>query len=104
MLDPNFKVKVDEQTDNFGRLIIEPLDPGYSHTLGNALRRVLLSSLEGTAVTQVTIDGVKHQFQTLDGLKEDIVEFILNLKKLRVNLNDTNKAVLKLSKTGRPLS
>lgn len=100
MLDPNFKVKVDEQTDTFGRLIIEPLDPGYAHTLGNALRRVLLSSLEGAAVTSVTIDGVKHQFQTLDGLKEDIVEFILNLKKLRVNLVDGNKAVLKLSKTG----
>lgn len=100
MLDPNFKVKVDEQSDNFGRLIIEPLDPGYAHTLGNALRRVLLSSLEGAAVTSVTIDGVKHQFQTLDGLKEDIVELILNLKKLRVNLTDGNKAILKLSKTG----
>lgn len=100
MLDPNFKVKIDEQSDDFGRLIIEPLDPGYAHTLGNALRRVLLSSLEGVAVTSVTIDGVKHQFQTLDGLKEDIVELILNLKKLRVNLTDGNKAVLKLSKNG----
>lgn len=100
MLDTNFKVKVDESSDDFGRLIIGPLDPGYAHTLGNALRRVLLSSLEGAAVTSITIDGVKHQFQTLDGLKEDIVELVLNLKKLRVNLTDGNKAVLKLSKTG----
>ncbi len=100
MLDPNFKIKVDEQSDNFGRLIIEPLDPGFAHTLGNAIRRVLLSSLQGAAVTSITIDGVKHQFQTLDGLKEDIVELILNLKKLRVNLTDGNKAILKLSKTG----
>ncbi len=100
MLDPNFKVRVDEQSEGFGRLVIGPLDPGYAHTLGNALRRVLLSSLQGAAVTSVTIDGVKHQFQTLDGLKEDVIEFVLNLKKLRVNITDGNKAVLKLSKTG----
>lgn len=100
MLEPTFKVKVDEQNDTFGRFILEPLETGYAHTLGNALRRVLLSSFPGAAVTSVTIDGVKHQFQTLEGLHEDIVNFILNLKKLRVRLVDGNEAVLHLSATG----
>lgn len=100
MLDPVFKVKVDKQTDSYGRFTIEPLETGYAHTLGNALRRVLLSSLPGAAATSVTIDGVKHQFQTLTGLREDIVEFTLNLKKLRVRLADTDRAVLRLEAAG----
>ena len=100
MLDPNFKVKVEEQNSSYGKFVIEPLETGYAHTLGNALRRVLLSSLSGAAVTSVTIDGVKHQFQTLSGLTEDIVEFVLNLKKLRVRLLDGDKATLKLSAVG----
>ncbi|MCL4389762.1 MAG: DNA-directed RNA polymerase subunit alpha [Patescibacteria group bacterium] len=100
MLDPVFKVKNEEQTDTYGRFVIEPLETGYAHTLGNALRRVLLSSLPGAAVTSVVIDGVKHQFQTLDGLKEDVVEFVLNLKKLRVKLTDSPKAVIHLDVTG----
>jgi len=100
MLDPIFKVKTDEQTDTYGRFTIEPLETGYAHTLGNALRRVLLSSLPGAAVTSVVIDGVKHQFQTLEGLKEDIVELVLNLKKLRVKLSDGQKAVIHLDVTG----
>jgi len=100
MLDPIFKVKLDEQNDTYGRFIIEPLETGYAYTLGNALRRVLLSSLPGAAVTSVTIDGVKHQFQTLAGLQEDIVEFVLNLKKLRVRLVDGDKATLHLEASG----
>ncbi len=100
MPEPTFKVKVDEQNDTYGRFLIEPLETGYAHTLGNALRRVLYSSLPGAAVTSVTIDGVKHQFQTLDGLKEDIVEFVLNLKKLRVRLTDGSKGQLHLDVSG----
>ncbi|MBI3887915.1 DNA-directed RNA polymerase subunit alpha [Candidatus Microgenomates bacterium] len=100
MLDPNFKVKTDEQSDTYGRFIIEPLETGYAYTLGNSLRRVLLSSLPGAAVTSITIDGVKHQFQTLQGLQEDIVEFVLNIKKLRVRLLDGDKATLKLEAVG----
>ena len=100
MLDPVFKVKVDQATDTYGKFVIEPLETGYSHTLGNALRRILLSSLPGAAVTSVTIDGVKHQFQTLAGLQEDIVEFVLNLKKLRVRLLDGDKATIRLEATG----
>ncbi|MCL4397798.1 DNA-directed RNA polymerase subunit alpha [Patescibacteria group bacterium] len=100
MLDPVFKVKTDEQTDSYGRFVIEPLETGYAYTLGNALRRVLYSSLPGAAVTSVTIDGVKHQFQTLAGLQEDVVEFVLNLKKLRVRLLDGDKATIRLEATG----
>lgn len=100
MIDPNFKVKSEEQKGSYQKFVIEPLETGYAHTLGNALRRVLLSSLSGAAVTSVTIDGVKHQFQTLSGLQEDIVEFVLNLKKLRVRLLDGDHATLKLEATG----
>ena len=100
MIDANFKIKTDLQNETYGRFVIEPLETGYAHTLGNALRRVLLSSLPGAAVTLVSIDGVKHQFQTLAGLREDIVEFVLNLKKLRVRLNEGDKAVLRLEATG----
>lgn len=100
MLDPVFKIKTDEVSDTFGRFIIEPLETGYAYTLGNALRRVLLSSLSGAAVTSVTIDGVKHQFQTLAGLQEDVVEFVLNLKKLRVRLLSGDKATVHLEATG----
>lgn len=100
MFEPQFKVKLDHQTDSFGRFIIEPLETGYAHTLGNALRRVLLSSFPGAAVTSVRIDGVKHQFQTLEGLREDIVEFVLNIKKLRVRILDGDKAVIRLVSSG----
>lgn len=100
MLDPIFKIKTEEQNETYGRFAVEPLETGYAHTLGNALRRVLLSSLPGAAVTSVTIDGVKHQFQTLAGLKEDIVDFVLNLKKLRVRLLEGDKATIQLEATG----
>jgi DNA-directed RNA polymerase subunit alpha len=98
--DPNFKVKTDTDSPTYARFIFEPLAQGYGHTLGNALRRVLLSSLAGAAATSVKIDGVKHVFQTLPGLKEDIVDFALNLKKLRFRLVDGERAVLKLEVSG----
>lgn len=100
MIDPNFKIKAGEQNGSYQKFVIEPLEAGYAHTLGNALRRVLLSSLPGAAVTSVTIEGVKHQFQTLSGLQEDIVEFVLNLKKLRVRLLSGDKATLRLEAVG----
>lgn len=100
MLDPIFKIKLDEQNETYGRFVIEPLETGYAHTLGNALRRVLLSSFPGAAVTSVVIEGVKHQFQTLSGLREDVVEFVLNLKKLRVKLLEGDEAVLTLTARG----
>ena len=86
MNDPVFKIKIDHETESFGRFIIEPLEQGYGQTLGNSLRRVLLSSLPGSAITSVSIENVKHQFSTLTGLKEDISELILNVKKVRLTV------------------
>lgn len=86
MLDSAIHVRELKEEEDFGEFIIEPLEPGYGHTLGNALRRVLLSSIEGAAVTSVKISGVKHKFSTLPGLKENIVDLLLNIKDLNVKL------------------
>jgi len=82
------KLSVDEKTmsENYAKFIAEPYERGYGHTVGNALRRVLLSSLEGAAVTAVRIDGATHEYSTLPGVKEDVMNILLNLKKLRVRL------------------
>lgn len=95
MKNPNFKVETKLEEKNYGKFIIEPLSPGFGHTLGNALRRVLMTALSGAAVVSVKIDGVKHQFSTLPGLKEDVIELILNLKALRLKLSE-DKATIKL--------
>lgn len=96
-----FKVLIKEEKSGYGKFSIETLQPGYGYTLGNALRRVLLTSTPGAAITSVKIEGVKHQFSSLDGLKEDIVDFVLNLKKVRLHIYDTDKPVkLKLSLQG----
>lgn len=100
MLEPNFKVKTLKEDISFGQFSVEPLEQGYGHTLGNSLRRVLLSSLKGAAITKVKIAGVKHQFSTISGLKEDVVELILNLKRIRLKLNTPNAATLTLSVKG----
>lgn len=96
-----FKVVAEEEKDNFARFILEPLEAGFGHTLGNSLRRVLLTSLEGSAITQVKIDGVAHQFSTLDGIVEDIIEIILNIKKLRVKVFSDKPIKLKISVAGK---
>ena len=75
---------------NYGKFVVEPLERGYWTTLGNSLRRILLSSLPGAAVTSVKIDGILHEFSTLPGVKEDVTEIILNLKKLAVRLDGFN--------------
>lgn len=80
MQNPNFKLNLIEEKGNFAEIHITPLEKGFGHTLGNALRRVLLGNLEGSAATHVKIDGVRHQFSTLSGLQENIIDFILNLK------------------------
>lgn len=102
-VDPTFKVKTEEENSTFGRFIIEPLERGYGHTVGNSLRRVLLSSLAGAAITTVKISGVKHNFQAVPGLKEDVVELILNIKKLRLRLNGTERATIHLEASGSGL-
>lgn len=100
MIEPNFIVKPEAEQDGYGRFVIEPLDQGYGHTLGNSLRRVLLTSLKGAAVTRIKIDGVKHQFSTLTGLKEDVVQLILNIKKIRFKLFTEGPVTVKLSVKG----
>jgi len=100
MIEPNFSVKAEIEKPDYGRFIIEPLDQGYGHTLGNSLRRVLLTSLKGAAVTKVKIEGVKHQFSTLPGLKEDIVQLLLNIKKIRFSLHTDKPVVVNLSVKG----
>ena len=100
MSESNFQIKKVKQTDVFGEFIIEPLEQGYGHTLGNALRRVLLTSLPGAAITKVKISGVKHKFSTLAGLSEDIIELCLNLKQIRVKYNGEKPVKLELEATG----
>jgi len=82
------------------KVTLEPLERGFGHTLGNALRRILLSSMPGCAVTEVEIDGVLHEYSSKEGVQEDIIEILLNLKGLAVNLEGKNEAVLTLTKSG----
>ena len=77
------KVIMLESTDNFGKFEFRPLEPGYGITVGNALRRILLSSLEGYAITWIKIRGVDHEFSTIPGVMEDVTEIVLNLKQVR---------------------
>ena len=86
---PTINQYIDE-SGCYGKFVVEPLERGYGTTLGNALRRILLSSLPGAAVTSVKIDGVLHEFSTIPGVKEDVTEIILNLKKLAIKLNGEN--------------
>jgi len=80
------------------RVTLEPMERGFGYTLGNALRRVLLSSIPGYAITEVKIDGVVHEYSTLEGVQEDVVDILLNLKGVALKLNSRNEAVLRLSK------
>lgn len=82
------------------RIVIEPLERGFGHTLGNALRRVLLSSIPGCAVTEVSIEGVVHEYSTLDGVREDVIDILLNLKNLAIRLHEGEEAHLRLTKNG----
>lgn len=93
---PNIEVILDENDPCYGKFVVEPLERGYGNTLGNSLRRILLSSLPGAAVTSVRIDGVLHEFSTIPGVKEDVTEIILNLKKLAVSLDgvDTKRTLI----------
>jgi DNA-directed RNA polymerase subunit alpha len=94
------QIEVRERRENYAKFVIEPLDRGFGITLGNALRRVLLSSIPGAAVTYVKIDGVLHEFSTINGVVEDTVDLLLNLKGLPIKLNTEDPKVLTLSVTG----
>jgi DNA-directed RNA polymerase subunit alpha len=81
-------VQVEEASETYGRFVVQPLERGFGVTIGNALRRVMLSSLEGVAITAVKIDGVQHEFSTIQGVSEDVAEIILNLKGIRFKAED----------------
>ena len=87
---PTIECIFSDDDPNYGKFVVEPLERGYGTTLGNSLRRILLSSLPGVAVTSVKIDGILHEFSTIPGVKEDVTEIILNLKKLAIKLNGEN--------------
>ena len=89
-LDLKLIVNTDELTDTFGKFSIKPLERGYGVTLGNALRRVLLTSIPGAAITNVRIDGVLHEFSTIDNVREDVADILMNLKAVRFKLEDND--------------
>ncbi len=93
MENTRFKVYIEEKSQDYGRLYLEPLERGYGDTLGNALRRLLLSSISGAAVTAVKIDGVLHEFSTIQGIREDVIEILMNLKHIPIKAK-TDKAEL----------
>ncbi|MCX6367167.1 MAG: DNA-directed RNA polymerase subunit alpha [Armatimonadetes bacterium] len=95
------RIETLEQSDVFGKFVVEPLEPGYGVTLGNSLRRVMLSSIIGAAITSVRIEGVQHEFQTIPGLKEDATELFLNLKELWVRIDDDDEEEEDLSDAPR---
>lgn len=97
---PKITVEEVNEEENYGRFVVEPLERGYGTTLGNSLRRILLSSLPGYAVTSIKIDGVLHEFSTIPGVVEDTTEIILNLKELRVKLHDEAPKVVRLEVHG----
>ena len=82
------------------RVVLEPLERGFGHTLGNALRRILLSSMPGCAVTEVEIEGVQHEYSAIEGVQEDVIEILLNLKELAIVMHGKDNAVVSLSKKG----
>lgn len=94
------EIKVDQAAENYARFRIEPLEPGYGHTMGNALRRVLLSSIPGAAITRIKIDGVYHEFATVTGVREDVTEIVLNVKGIRLRSYAERPVKLHLSKRG----
>lgn len=99
MLTPSV-VKVQSESIYHSRIVLEPLERGYGYTLGNALRRILLGSMPGAAITEVTIDGVLHEYSTLDGVQEDVVDILLNLKQVAIKLTTGKEATLTLHKVG----
>lgn len=94
-------VKYVPQTDNYGKFIVEPLERGYGSTLGNALRRVLLSSLPGAAVSSIKIDGVSHQFSTIPGVVEDVLQIILNIKEIVIRSHTDEPKVINIKAKGK---
>ena len=97
---PNIEVEKISEDKKYGKFVVEPLERGFGNTLGNSLRRVLLSSLEGVAVTSIKINGVLHEFSTIPGVKEDVTEIVLNMKSLVAKLHSNGPKVVEISAEG----
>ena len=94
------EIRVEESTPQYGKIVVEPLERGYGVTLGNALRRVLLSSIKGASITAVRIEGIVHEFSTIEGVREDVIELILNLKHIPVKSHASEVKILRLEAVG----
>ena len=94
------EIQVDDISPTLSKVTLEPLERGFGHTLGNALRRILLSSMPGAAVTDVIIDGISHEYSTIEGVREDVIDILLNLKELPVKVIEGNSAEITLDVTG----
>lgn len=93
-------IKIQEENRFHSKIVLEPLERGFGHTLGNALRRILLSSMPGCAIVEVEIDNVLHEYSAIDGVREDVIDILLNLKGVAIKLNHRQEAVLTLKKSG----
>jgi DNA-directed RNA polymerase subunit alpha len=93
-------VKVDAESKSHAKITLEPLERGFGHTLGNSLRRVLLSSIPGAAIVEAEIDGVLHEYTAVEGVQEDVIEILLNLKEVAVRMHTQDEAMLTLEKKG----
>ena len=94
------EIIVEEIDTNHSKIILEPLERGFGHTLGNALRRIILSSTPGSAVVEAKIDGVLHEYSSIDGIKEDVINILLNLKGMSVRMFDQEEVELSVEKSG----
>lgn len=93
-------IQIEQQSITRASVVLEPLERGFGHTLGNALRRILLSSMPGCAIVETEIDGVLHEYSTLEGVQEDVIEILLNLKGVAVKLNSNDEAEITLDRKG----
>ena len=96
---PVYKIVENVESNFYGKFELEPLERGFGNTIGNALRRVMLSSLPGSAITSVKIDGVSHEFQTIDGVREDVALIVLNLKGVVIKNHSNENKVIRLNAT-----
>lgn len=97
---PNIEITELSEDGSYGKFVVEPLERGFGTTMGNSLRRVLLSSLPGTAVSSIKVDGALHEFTTLTGVKEDLVEIVLNLKGLNLQMEGDEPKTLVINAQG----
>ena len=94
------EIQVETVSDHVAKITLEPLERGFGHTLGNALRRILLSSMPGAAITNVSIEGISHEYSTIDGVREDVIDILLNLKDMPINIIEGSTAEIKLDVSG----